>query len=128
MTEELKEQIHERVYNIKVPTLGFSRRDLFNIAMEYAEPREKRIAELEKENVELKGIKDVATLIRANNDTVTTLMQLNNMLVSRNQQLTKATEIIKELLNLPFASDEEVFADVSTILGKAEQFLSEVEK
>lgn len=48
MTEELKEQIHERVYNIKVPTLGFSRRDLFNIAMEYAEPREKRIAELEK--------------------------------------------------------------------------------
>ena len=55
MTEELKEQIHERVYNIKVPTLGFSRRDLFNIAMEYAEPREKRIAELEKENAELKN-------------------------------------------------------------------------
>ena len=48
MTEELKEQIHERVYNIKVPTLGFSRRDLFNIAMEYAEPREKRIEELEE--------------------------------------------------------------------------------
>ncbi len=54
MIEELKEQIHERVYNIKVPTLGFSRRDLFDIAMEYAEPREKRIQELEKENAELK--------------------------------------------------------------------------
>jgi ribosomal protein S16 len=60
MTEELKEQIHERVYNIKVPTLGFSRRDLFNIAMEYAEPREKQIqidAEqiraLQKQNGEL---------------------------------------------------------------------------
>ena len=56
MTEELKEQIHERVYNIKVPTLGFSRRDLFNIAMEYAEPREKRIAELEEENQRLTNL------------------------------------------------------------------------
>ena len=50
MTEELKEQIHERVYNIKVPTLGFSRRDLFNIAMEYAEPREKQI-EIDAEQI-----------------------------------------------------------------------------
>jgi hypothetical protein len=54
MIEELKEQIHERVYNIKVPTLGFSRRDLFNIAMEYAEPREKRIAELEQQIEKMK--------------------------------------------------------------------------
>ena len=54
----------------------------------------KGIAELEKENAELKGIKDTATLIRANNDTVITLMQLNNMLV--NQQLTKAKKLIKK--------------------------------
>ena len=45
--------------------------------------------ELEKENAELKSIKDIATLISANNDTVITLMQLNNMLVSKNQQLKK---------------------------------------
>lgn len=52
-------------------------------------PLEKRIAELEKENAELKGLKDVATLIRANNGTVITLMQLNNRLVSANQLINK---------------------------------------
>ena len=57
----------------------------------------KNLAELEKENSELKGIKDIATLIRANNDTVITLMQLNNMLVSKNQQLTKAKETIEKM-------------------------------
>ena len=57
---------------------------------------QKDVAELEKENAELKGIKDIATLIRANNDTVITLMQLNNMLVSKNQQLTKSKKIIKK--------------------------------
>ena len=62
MTEELKEQIHERVYNIKVPTLGFSRRDLFNIAMEYAEPREKRIAELEAQIEKMKCCGNCANL------------------------------------------------------------------
>ena len=46
------------------------------------------------------------------------------------EQLTEAKEIIKDLLNLPFASNEEVFADVGSHLDKAEQFLkdSEVEK
>ena len=124
MTEELKEQIHERVYNIKVPTLGFSRRDLFNIAMEYAEPREKRIAELEKENAELKGIKDVATLIRANNDTVITLMQLNNKLVSKSQQLTKATELLNEFKRV--LKEHNLYHN--DLYKRTEQFLSEVEK
>ena len=58
--------------------------------------------ELQEENAELKGIKDVATLIRANNDTVTTLMQLNNNLVSKRQQLTEAKEIIKIMRYLLF--------------------------
>ena len=60
----------------------------------------KGIAELEKENAELKGIKDIATLIRANNDTVITLMQLNNMLVNKNQQLTKAKELLTKWVEL----------------------------
>ena len=132
MTEELKEQIHERVYNIKVPTLGFSRRDLFNIAMEYAEPREKRIAELEKENAELKGIKDVATLIRANNDTVVTLMQLNNKLVSKSQQLTKAKVFIRSLKSLieDVCDINYLSKDNTRLLVEAEQFIkdSEVKK
>ena len=75
----------------------------------------KNLADLEEENAELKGLKDVATLIRANNDTVTTLMQLNNMLVSKNQQLTKAKEIIKAFLD---SSD-------LNIKHKAEEFLGE---
>ena len=52
------------------------------------------------ENTELKGIKDIATLIRANNDTVITLMQLNNMLVSKNQQLAKAKKLLTKWVEL----------------------------
>ena len=56
-----------------------------------------QLEELEKENTELKNLKDVETLIKANNDTVITLMQLNNKLVSKSQQLTKAKEIILKI-------------------------------
>ena len=107
---------------------------------------EKRIAELEatnkkisdechklvdslekeqKENAELKGLKDVATLIRANNDTVITLMQLNNKLVSKSQQLTKAKEIIKNIIRVTWGEGWNYSLDWKV---KAEQFLSEVEK
>ena len=86
---------------------------------------------LDKENAELKGLKDVATLIRANNDTVTTLMQLNNMLVSKSQQLTNGKEIIKKLKALyfsPVVTKDDVKRQ-DEILAEAEQFLnSEVEK
>lgn len=75
--------------------------------------------DLQKENAELKGLKDVATLIRANNDTVITLMQLNNMLVGKNQQLTKAKEIIKDLLSLC-----EGETDSKLVFTRAEQFLN----
>ena len=90
----------------------------------------KNLAELKKENTELKGIKDVATLIRANNDTVVTLMQLNNMLVSKRQQLTKAKDIIKDLcvkvreLNKPNVQ----LTDVDYSLSEAEQFIKDLEK
>ena len=94
----------------------------------------KNLAELEKENSELKGIKDIATLIRANNDTVITLMQLNNMLVSKNQQLTKAKEIIKkfsEFVNNEVEFDPEhpqEHTDLwNELCEKAEQFLKESE-
>jgi hypothetical protein len=59
----------------------------------------KHIAELEKENAELKGLKDVATLIRANNDTVTTLMQLNNNNVAlrkENAELKHTTSTLRQ--------------------------------
>ena len=59
-----------------------------------------KLSRLEKENAELKSIKDIATLISANNDTVITLMQLNNMLVSKNQQLAKAKELLTKWVEL----------------------------
>jgi hypothetical protein len=71
--------------------------------------------QLEKENAELKGIKDVATLIKANNDTVVTLMQLNNKLVSKSQQLTIAKDLIHQFLIQNPISD--------WLPKKAEQFL-----
>ena len=84
---------------------------------------------LQKENAELKGLKDVATLIRANNDTVTTLMQLNNMLVSKSQHLTKAKEIIKKLYSHVFQEmDFMELNDYNVQKAEAEQFLSEMEK
>ena len=90
---------------------------------------QKDVAKLKKENAELKGIKDVATLIRANNDTIITLMQLNNMLVSQNQQLTKAKEIIQKFSE--FVNNEVEF-DLEhpehtwdELCEKAEQFLNE---
>ena len=89
---------------------------------------ENRCEVLEKENAELKGIKDVATLIRANNDTVITLMQLNNMLVSRNQQLTKAKEIIKIFLKYEICTLN-IKDELADNITKAKAFLkSEVEK
>ena len=83
-----------------------------------AEPREKRIAELEKENVELKE----------KENTVHTLDVLHKEAVRKygevNEQLTKAKEIIKDLLSL---CEGEI--DSKLVFTRAEQFLySEVEK
>ena len=98
--------------------------DARKFAMAMSEKVEKQLRD---ENAKLNDIKDVATLIRANNDTVTTLMQLNNMLVSRNQQLTKAKEIIKSFITL--LTKSRTALDTKTCLMKAEQFLnSEVKK
>lgn len=81
---------------------------------------EEKIAELEKENAELKK-KNLDT-----QDAVTMQMYTNkaNKEIA-DRQLTKAKEIIKDLLSLPFANNEEVFADVGSHLYEAEQFLKE---
>ena len=86
----------------------------------------KGIAELEKENAELKGIKDIATLIRANNDTVITLMQLNNMLVNKNQQLTKAKELLAKWVKLFRPKGGNI--PPTPIQVETEQFINEVKK
>lgn len=84
------------------------------------------IKDLKKENAELKGIKDVATLIRANNDTVITLMQLNNKLVSKSQSLTKAKELLKKWVELFKPKGSNI--PPTPIQIATEQFISEVEK
>jgi hypothetical protein len=90
--------------------------DARKFAMAMSEKVEKQ---LRKENAKLKGIKDVATLIRANNDTVITLMQLNNKLVSKSQQLTKAKELLKRCY------DNYIY--LQPLRGDIEQFLKEEE-
>ena len=82
---------------------------------------EEKIAELEKENAELK----VSCKIQ-----VDTAFQ---MIYEKDNQLTKAKEIIKELyegldkLYLSGLSDKQI-AFIERLQDKAEQFLSEVEK
>ena len=92
-----------------------------------------KVVDLEKENAELKT--KVTALENANramvkelDDTTSGGLNILQNVVKNKEELTKAKEIIKDLLNLPFASNEEVFADVGSHLYKAEQFLSEVEK
>ena len=83
-------------------------------------PREKRIAELEKENKELKEkLGDILSLKDE---------ELMCLETEFNTYKSEAKEIIKKLLLLPYANNEEVFADVTSTLDKAEQFLKEIEK
>lgn len=76
---------------------------------------EKEAEELEKEKCELLGI------IQGKDKVIQELKkELNSMMVSKNQQLTKAKEIIKEMLNiLPKENIEGIYE----IAEEAEQFL-----
>ena len=80
---------------------------------------EKEAEELEKEKCELLGI------IQGKDKVIQELKkELNNMLVSKNQQLTKAKEIIRDLLQvLPKENIEGIYE----ITEEAEQFLRKSE-
>ena len=102
--EELKpEQIKNRLSDIGA--------DIGRIALEY-------IAELEKENAELKEI---------NTNTLSQLNLDNGELII---QLTKAEKLLNEFMRISKASDEDFEHDYSELIVEAEQFLkdSEVEK
>ena len=85
-----------------------------------------KLSRLEKENAELKGIKDIATLIRANNSTVITLMQLNNMLVCKHQQLAKAKKLLTKWVELFKPKGGNI--PPTPIQIETEQFIRGVEK
>lgn len=72
-----------------------------NIAINY-------ITELEKENAELKSLKDVADLIRLNNSSVVAMAQLNNNNVALRQENAELKER-NEKLSVLFADVIEAF-------------------
>lgn len=80
---------------------------------------QKDVAELEKEKCELLGI------IQGKDKVIQELKEeLNSMMVSKNQQLTKAKEIIRDLLQvLPKENIEGIYE----ITEEAEQFLRKSE-
>ena len=106
----------------------------------YVDKQQKRIAELEKENAENESearelnirldrlIKENAELRKEWQEQVQKATDEGYVRTLQTIQLTNAKKIIKDLLNLPFASNEEVFADVGSYLYKAEQFLKDLEK
>lgn len=81
-----------------------------------AEPREKRIAELENENAELKAIADFQT---------SSNMDRYFQLKRSKEQLTQAKEIIQTLIESLEVSEGEEIRE-SKVVKEAEQFLKEV--
>jgi hypothetical protein len=95
-----------------------SYRNIKNLILDFAEPREKRIAELEKENAELKKLKRECetSLCRAE-------YQYNY------EQLTKAKEIIREFMKYEINEyDGSLEIHFEELKKQAKQFISEVEK
>lgn len=106
--------------DVKIKELEKENKDLCDNYDQFKAVAEPKIERLKKENAELKEeLKD------ANEKVVHLACNQNKDL---KYKLTKATEIIKQLLLLPYANNEEVYADVTSTLNKAEQFIKEVEK
>ena len=147
--EELKQKaevcMHNALYWLKLPISKENVEQGGSYILKLLEPREKRIAELEKENAELKSeltkkadtnhslVKQMADMesknaeLKAFRQDCVKLTE-DNVVMARQRaemarQLTKAKEIIKGLLELGSIGDGDY-----TYVAQAEQFLSEVEK
>lgn len=159
--EELKQEAEEKYFNHKMMEFqGFYNRHYYYLGyLDSAEPREKRIAELEKEIAELdcqknrnkacyscanatercfkneigcpcekyKSYKDENAELK---DKLEVLIAVGNTCTKGlNEQLTKAKEIIKKLVNeFYYLCELYNFATDYECLAEAEQFLNEVEK
>lgn len=94
--------------------------EIFNLGyLAGAEPREKRIAELEKENAGLKARLNAINLLTP---------ELQKASKLKKQQLTKATKLLNEFMRISKASDEDFEHDYSELIGEAEQFLKEIKE
>ena len=112
MEEELRQEA-EGYFETSCPysyadTEDDLKHDVTEAYMAGAEPREKRIKEFEKENAKLK-------------ETVT---KMNNVITKTFSNLTKAREIIRDLLSYLYSVEYDHVSD----LEQAEQFLKEVDE
>ena len=127
MTDELKQEAEEKYFNHKMADFqGFYNYHYYYLGyLESAEPREKRIAELEKENAELKSKNCWKTCEYAEPKSQWISQHIQDV-----EQLNKAKEIIKKLVHeFYYLCELHNFATDYECLAEAEQFLnSEVKK
>ena len=127
MTDELKQEAEEKYFNHKMADFqGFYNYHYYYLGyLESAEPREKRIAELEKENAELKSKNCWKTCKYTEPKSQWISQHIQDV-----EQLNKAKEIIKKLVHeFYYLCELHNFATDYECLAEAGRFLnSEVEK
>ena len=115
--EELKKEAFEYAFNKTQKLHSSSERDfVYGIYLEITEPKEKRIEELEKEITKLKGDADSVFDNRCKGDDPCPHLK------KKDEQLTKAREIIRKFLNA------KSIEETCVVESEAEQFLGKVEK
>lgn len=127
MADELKQEAEEKYFNHKMADFqGFYNYHYYYLGyLESAEPREKRIAELEKENTELKSKNCWKTCEYAEPKSQWISQHIQDV-----EQLAKAKELIKKLVHeFYYLCELHNFATDYECLAEAGRFLnSEVEK
>lgn len=88
--------------------------------------RLEQIEELEQENAELKEANRVLIEAKGIDDDIDWKALADKAEVTK--QLTEAKELLNEFMRISKASDEDFEHYYSELIGKAEQFLKEVEK
>ena len=122
--EELKQKAEEeaRKHWLAYPL----KQEIFKQAyLAGAEPREKRIAELEKENAELKDYR-LTTLAKQQTDMSKYALNLEHKLSWYDDQLTKAKELLERFLGLGNLWDLDC-KDYFPLRKEAEQFIKDSE-
>ena len=120
MADELTQEAEEKYFNHKMMDFqGFYPRHYYCLGyLDSAEPREKRIAELEKENAELKSKNCWKTCEYAEPKSQWISQHIQDV-----EQLSKAKELLRKFL------DAKSIEETCVAESEAEQFLnSEVEK
>ena len=143
--DELKQEAEDKLDKWTDPNMGlcegYCYSEVADFMFRFAEPREKRITDLEKENTELKDKlnnlssvaevrlanwqkcekekKELKALIKSEHDIEA---RKNNSLIT---QLTEAKELIEDIYDLIPSSHSDYYKDV---MERARQFLKEVEK